>query len=648
MDDMSQQASARGIAIEYIDADGRRQVVAPDAIARLVAAIPVDAGAARRIFPSTVVVRHGRTAAIKPARRWRGSVRWEVVDQGRISAGESATPRISLPPDLPIGTFDLRITFLSPPSEIETVALLVAPKRAFQGDDRSARMWALAVQLYAVRSRRNWGHGDFTDLASLIDLAAGLGAAGIGLNPLHDTTEASPYSPNSRLFLNPLYVDVESIPGFTGLTAQSEQVVEALRHQTLVDYPGVRKAKLRALRGAYEAFGIAGAATDRRDLAKYCDERSPALQRFACFEVLRGRFRSPWWDWPEPWRKPSEDDLKRLQREDAADVGFIEFVQWQADRQLRACRDRARRAGMTLGLYLDVAVGVQPEGFDAWEDQASMLPKVAIGAPPDVLNTAGQNWGLAAFNPLGLEARRFRLFREILSNSMRYAGAVRLDHVLGLKRLYLIPNGFAARDGTYVSLPFVPLMAVIAQESDQNRCIVIGEDLGTVPENFLETLADWGIWSYQVMLFEREENGAFRPPEDYLENALVTFSTHDLPTFAGWTAGHDMAVRAALGSNPAESLDGRAQARRALRDALAKHGQQSSDFASVTRYLADTPARLLMIAIEDVLGVKDQINLPGTIDEHPNWRRRLPAPADTMLDQPEVAARIEILKANRK
>jgi 4-alpha-glucanotransferase len=624
MDDMSQQASARGIETEYIDADGRRRVIAPDAIARLITAIPADGEAPRRIFPSTIVVRHGRAARIKPVRRWRGSIRWEIVAQERISGGESATPRISLPPDLPVGTFDLRISFLSPPCEIETVALLVAPERAFQGDDGSARIWALAVQLYAVRSRRNWGHGDFTDLAGLIDLAVRLGAAGIGLNPLHDTTEASPYSPNSRLFLNPLYIDVESIPGFPGVTAESEQGVEALRRQTLVDYPNVRKAKLRALRCAYEAFDTAGAAADRRDLAKFCDERSPALQRFACFEVLRGRFRSPWWDWPEPWRKPNEDDLGRLQREEAVSVGFIEFVQWQADRQLRACRNRARRAGMTLGLYLDVAVGVQPEGFDAWEDQASMLPKVTIGAPPDILNTAGQNWRLAAFNPLGLEARRFTLFREVLRTSMRYAGAVRLDHVLGLKRLYLIPSGLAATDGAYVRLPFVPLMAVVAQESDQNRCIVIGEDLGTVPENFRETLADWGIWSYQVMLFEREENGAFRPPESYRENALVTFTTHDLPTFAGWTAGRDLAVRIALGSNPGESLDERAQAHRALRDALAKHGLQSSEFASVTRYLADTPARLLMIAIEDVLGIKDQINVPGTIDEQPNWRARLP------------------------
>jgi 4-alpha-glucanotransferase len=622
MDATLHQAALRGIEIEYVDAGGQHRVVPPQAVARLIEALP--ANARRRIFPPTVVVRRGHACWIRPSARWRGSIRWELFAQQKISEGESATPRIALPADLPLGTLDLRISFQSTLRDGENVTLLVVPERAYQGNDASSRMWALAVQLYGVRSRRNWGHGDFTDLANLIDLAAGLGAAGIGLNPLHDTFEASPYSPNSRLFLNPLYIDVEAIPGFPGLTVEIERDVEALRCRNLIDYPGVTRIKLQALQRAYNAFRTKATSTDRRDLARFREESGPTLRRFACFEVLRGRFGSPWWEWPTPWRRPTDDDLDRLPGEEVDRIGFFEFVQWQADRQLQSCRERARQAGMTLGLYLDIAVGVQPDGFDAWNDQGAMLPKVAIGAPPDMLNTLGQNWGLAAFHPLALEASRFELFRRVLRSSMRYAGAVRLDHVLGLQRLFLIPSGLPAAQGGYVRLPFESLLAVVVQESVRNRCIVIGEDLGTVPENFRETLADWGIWTYQIMLFQRASNGEFLPLESYSKNALVAFATHDLPAFAGWAEGHDLAVKTALGIDPGESQRQRGQAHRALHKALLERGLQAFEFTSVAQYLADTPARLLVIAIEDALGIKDQVNVPGTINEHPNWRRRLP------------------------
>jgi len=635
MGDIIEQTSWRGIETEYVDADGRRQVVSPLTLLRLVEAIPADRQARSRIFAPTIVARRGREVRLKPSGRWQGSIRWEVFTPEGIVVGEGATPGVALPGDLPLGRFDLRISFVDPTKESEIASLLVVPECAYQGDGGAARMWALAVQLYGVRSRRNWGHGDFTDLAGLIDLAAECGAAGIGLNPLHDTHDVSPYSPNSRLFLNTLYIDVELISAFPGTLAEHAQELETLRSHEFIDYPGVRRAKLRALRLAYDAFLAAGASPDQQDFAGFCKERSPALQRFACFEVLRGRFEAPWWEWPEPWRNPRKDDLDRLQSEEAVRIGFFEFMQWQADRQLGACRDRARQAGMTLGLYIDVAIGVRPDGFDAWDNQASMLPDVAIGAPPDVLNTAGQNWGLAAFNPLGLEASGFALFRDVLANAMRYAGAVRLDHVLGLKRLFLIPRGLAAGQGAYVQFPFEALLAVVTQASVQNRCAVIGEDLGTVPENFRETLGDWGVWSYQVMLFRRAENGEFLPPESYPQNALVAFATHDLPTFAGWIAGHDLAVKSALGIDPGESPIQREHARRALQTALSEQGLPA-EFLSVVRYLAATPSRLLMIAMEDILGMTEQVNLPGTVNEYPNWRRRLPLLLDDLGNEPAL------------
>ncbi len=299
-------------------------------------------------------------------------------------------------------------------------------------------------------------------------------------------------------------------------------------------------------------------------------------------------------------------------------------MQWIADQQLGACRDKARRLGLPIGLYLDIAVGVRPDGFDAWSGQDFILPTVEVGAPPDLLNTQGQRWGLAGVNPVGLAKREFEPFRRLLQASMCHAGAVRLDHVMGLQRLYLIPGGMRGDQGAYIRFPFEALLAVVSQESVANRCIVIGEDLGTVPENFRETIADWGIWSYQVMLFERARDGSFVAPDRYRENALVTFATHDLPTFAGWTSHHDLAVKSALGLDPGETDDDRTAARAALGRALAARGLPRLDFSSVTKFLAATPSRILLVTLEDALGLADQVNVPGTVAEHPNWRRRLP------------------------
>jgi len=300
---------------------------------------------------------------------------------------------------------------------------------------------------------------------------------------------------------------------------------------------------------------------------------------------------------------------------------------------------------MPLGLYLDVAVGVDPHGADAWSEQSTMLADASIGAPPDLLNTAGQNWSLVAFNPRALEQQGFEPFRGMLRAAMRYAGAIRLDHVLGLNRLYLIPNGASA--GGYVRFPLEAMLAVVAQESVGHRCVIIGEDLGTVPEHLRETLADWGVWSYRVMLFERDEDGWFRPPEGYAENALVTFSTHDLPTFAGWSVGRDLREKRAIGIDPGETDADRAAAQAALRAALARRrGKErtGSGFLPVARYLAATPSRILMISIEDALGVLDQPNVPGTIDEHPNWRRRLPLPLEDLRHHPRIRALARVLR----
>ena len=502
-----------------------------------------------------------------------------------------------------------------------------APIRAWQGDGKPH--WVLAVQLYSLRSGRNWGIGDFTDLKALIGIAAAHGAAGVGLNPLHALfpdrpQQTSPYAPNSRLFLNPLYIDVAAVPESIRL---SKEKPSALRSSELVDYPGVAKLKMDALRHAHERFRDKATPARRADFDAFRTEQGEALVRFACFEVLRRRHDKPWPEWPAPWRTPSRADLARFRSENLADCEFQEFVQWTADRQLAECQAAAKANGMSVGLYVDVAVGIDPHGADAWAQQDAVISAVSVGAPPDEFNPGGQDWGLAPFNPSAIAENDFAPMRQLLAAAMRHAGAIRLDHVLGLKRVFMIPHGRKSAEGVYVRFPFEQLLRVVAEESVRFRCSVIGEDLGTVPEGFRDTMAKWGLWTYRVILFEREGDDArFKPPEAYPDGALATFNTHDLPSFRGWRESHDLEVKRALGIDPGESDDARNWARQKLAEMLGARGQgyAPDDLAAVAAFLGATPSRLVAIALDDIVGVREQINIPGTMDEHPNWRRKLP------------------------
>ena len=652
MHDIFQRAKNWGVDTEYRDGFGHLRTVEPDVLARIIEALAAGGDGTERMLPRTIVIRGNAEQPLRLAAAEGHPLRWKIVSAQKFSEGEGTSPLLMLPV-LPNGVFQLRVTVARPGNDrTETACLIVCRDRAYQGGQTApGRMWALAVQLYGVRSLRNWGCGDFTDLAALVELAADVGAAGVGLNPLHAlfddrASEASPYAPNSRLFLNPLYIDVDAVPEFPGLQAAGlEEEVERLRRQDIVDYDGVANAKMRALNLAYEAFLRRGNTERRRAFDRFREAGGSTLVRFGCFEWLRRKFGHPWWEWPHTWRRAEDEKLAALRQTESRSIELFEFVQWLAHDQLDRCRAKARERGLPLGLYLDIAVGVRSDGFDAWCDQDAVLSGMAVGAPPDALNTAGQNWGLAGFNPAGLEERQFEPFRRMLDASMRYAGAIRLDHVLGLKRLYLIPHGVRASQGTYVRFPFEAMLAAAALSSHEYRCIVVGEDLGTIPENFRETLADWGIWTYQVMLFERSGSGAFFPPQSYRENALVSFGTHDVATFAGWRDQHDLAVKQALGMDPGETGEQRQGALDALRHALHQHGLGTADFSAVARYLADTPSRLLVISMEDVLGVRDQVNLPGTTDEHPNWRRRLPLALEDLKNQAGLTATADIMRS---
>ena len=626
--DLSARAKELGLQTEFVDGQGHLRVTDEAALKIILEALP--APVPYRFVGGAVVVRSGRPSRTELSEAATFPLRWKIVAGLKVIAeGETGGRTVVWPGDLPVGSYRLQLTDAA--SFTEEAPLIVAPARAYGGD--FDRCWLLAVQLYGVRSVRNWGIGDFSDLEGLIELADQLGADGVGLNPLHvlfddRPGDCSPYSPNSRLFLNPLYIDVEKLPGFQR-AFESKAVIAGLRESDIVDYAGVTEAKWRALRFGFETFKANPDSERQRDFGRFRAERGSLLSRFACFEVLRHKFNKPWWQWPEPWRQPDPAKCTSLrQGAEADEIEFVEFVQWTADRQLKSCKDLATRLGMNVGLYLDVAVGVQCDGFDAWNEQSAISRHLAVGAPPDPLNTAGQNWGLAGFNAAGLENQSFEPYREMLHASMRYAGAIRLDHVLGLKRLYLVPHGFAPSNGVYVQMPFEALLAATAQESVTHRCVVIGEDLGTVPEGFREQMADWGIWSYQVMMFERDDHGRFRDIDHYAPNALVTFNTHDLSTYAGWRSFSDLVLKRSLGIDPGESDDARWHALSMLSEVLRHHGIDSHDLYAVASFMARTKSRLLAISLEDLLEVIDQPNIPGTVDEHPNWRRRLPLTLD--------------------
>ena len=636
--DLFTRAHELGIQTEYIDGQGHRHVTDPAALQIILDALPVRIP--NRFLDQAVVMRSGQSSRTEISPVATFPLRWKIVAGVEVIAeGETRDRTILWPADLPVGSYRLHLTDAS--GFTEQAPLIVAPPKAFGGD--FDRCWLMAVQLYGVRSARNWGIGDFTDLEGLIELAAHLGADGVGLNPLHALFDdrpgdCSPYSPNSRLFLNPLYVDVEKLPGFQR-ASEIDGTIAGLRAGDTVNYAAVAELKWRALRFAFDTFKADPKAGRRQDFEAFRAERAPLLSRFACFEMLRHKFGQPWWEWPEEWRQPDAAQCADLRRgPDAAEIEFVEFVQWAADRQLQACKQLSVRLGMKVGLYLDVAVGVQSDGFDAWNEQSAISRHLSVGAPPDALNTAGQNWGLAGFNAAGLELQSFEPYREMLRASMRHAGAIRLDHVLGLKRLYLVPHGFAADNGVYVQMPFEALLAATAQESVLHRCVVIGEDLGTVPDGFRAQMAEWGIWSYQVMMFERDEHGSFRGVDHYAPNALVTFNTHDLSTYAGWRSFSDLKLKRSIGIDPGETDDARWHALTMLSDVLRHHAIESHDLYAVAGFLARTKSRLLAISLEDLLGVIDQPNIPGTVNEHPNWRQRLPLTIDAMAAAIDVAA----------
>ena len=677
---------ALGIERHYVDQAGHPQAVPAEtlqALRAILAPAPGEAGAA--VLDPAIVLRADHPLAIPLHGSARArALRWEIAEEdgtkhrGTAAArGASGRRMFVLPISLPLGYHRIEV---DDGRRVTTAELIVAPGRAFQPavlrEGRGA--WGLAAQLYAQRSERNWGIGDFGDLAALVDRAAPLGAAAIGLNPLHalfpdEPQKASPYSPSSRLFLNPLYLDVAAMADFAECaevlalveTPEFRRTLDALRAAPLVEYAGVAAAKQRAFERLFQSFRTRHLANPEdargRAFRDYQLGAGSALRRFAVFQALREArsaadpAQRSWRRWPAELRDPDSPAVHEFAEAHLARVELHEYLQWQCDLQLAAAAERGRAAGLGIGLYQDLAVGFDAEGADAWAMQDVLVPGWSIGAPPDSYNLNGQDWGLLPPNPSRLRTLAYQPFVEMLRANMRHAGALRIDHVLGLKRLFWVPHGTRPAAGAYIRYPFDDLLGLVALESVRNRCLVIGEDLGTVPKGFRKALNDRGIFSYEVLYFARDGRG-FRKPRQWPRDALGTVSTHDLPPLAGYWTGADIGLRDSLSLYPDKALVARDRADRAvmqqeLTAALRREGLSAKTggipVEAVHRFLARSASRLVMAQVEDMVGQVEPVNVPGTIDQHPNWRRKLSRTIAQAFDDPDVLERLSVLREER-
>ena len=637
----------------YTDALGLERIVPAATREAFIAALTVpEAGG---IASPARVLREGDPLSIDvtlASDQWDESALWTVSDdRGTVKAGtlplrDMPTLRIAQRNATTYETRRVTFPFTVSASvyrvtiDVRTyghagIDVLVAPPRAYlPGGDR---MWGLAVQLYTLRSQRNWGIGDFGDLDRICRIAGDAGASLVGINPLHashrsDPEAASPYAPTSRRFLNWLAIDVEAVPEAIDPDVQTyiasvADDLEALRAKPFVDYTGVSMVKAPALKLCFAA--LSGARTEA--FAAYVAAGGEELRRFAIHETLVARYGRNSAQWPEELRAGTSAATTAFAREEARALEFSMYLQWCAREQLDTVAMAARAHGVAL--YRDLAVGVESGGAEAW-DNSDYVTSATVGAPPDLLNTQGQDWGLPPLSPATLERDAYAAFAGLLADNMLDAGALRIDHAMSLMRLFWIPRGARPAEGAYVSYPFDDLLAIVARESVRAHCMVIGEDLGTVPPGFRDKMSANNILSYRILLFERDGSGAFLPPEAYPELALAATGTHDLPPLAGWLEGDDIALHERLGLIDGETARQTRASRESgvsqLRAALVAGGdlrEFQPDTEAVVlgayRYLARSPARIVMVQIEDVVGERTPVNIPGTNLEYPNWRRKL-------------------------
>jgi 4-alpha-glucanotransferase len=648
-------ARAVGLSTTWLNYRGQRQTVSDEALRTILATMGRPAATKGELAASleqAMAEHQARPALITAVRGDRVELRGKAglaqlqLEDGRrrdVTLRRDKAGVVSFRAPRAIGYHRLEF-------DDTAITLAVAPKRAVRvadlTDDR--RAWGAAVQIYSLN--RGGDFGDFGDLGQFASQIGARGADAVAVSPTHalftgDLGRYAPYGPSTRLFLNPLYTALPHADASPG--------------GELIDWPAGGAAKMARLRKAYQAFVKSG--EDRAGFEAFVAEGGAALLGHGRFEALHARFNPQglwhWRDWPDGYADADGPVVQALSPSDPA-VEFALFLQWKVVASAGAAQAAAKDAGMAIGLISDLAVGMDGAGSHAWSLPRDVLHGLSIGAPPDLLAEHGQSWGLTTFSPTALRATGFAPFLATLCAALGHAGGVRIDHAIGLQRLWISPEGGLASAGAYLDYPFEDMLRLIALESHRHGAVVIGEDLGTVPPGFRERSTKAGMAGMRVLWFEQTKRGGFRAPSRWGRQAAAMTTTHDLPTVAGWWRGRDIDWRAQIdgGPEPQAAHDFRQAERGRLWRAMVKSGAAKGDPPPLDQtdtvvdaalvHVSSSDCDLALIAIEDVLGLVEQPNLPGTTDQHPNWRRRLP-PGDG-LSAPKAVARLKALAKARK
>lgn len=567
---------------------------------------------------------------------------------------------------------------------------IMAPKACFipASIQQGKKIWGLSIQLYCLRSEKNWGIGDFSDLIELVHNSANLGADFIGLNPIHslyasNPEACSPYGPNSRRWLNYLYLDVTAIDGFYSYEVQQwlrdenvENQLVALRKAEFVDYAGVGALKLKALElifSDYKNQYLKSESEQQKAFAEFIDDGGESLRNLAIFEALQSDLKAQGkecWGWPvfpEQYRSAELPEVQKFAKRQKHLVDFYLFLQWQSALQFENASIAAQNAGMEIGIYRDLAVGVSEGSAEIWGNKALYCTDVSVGAPPDILGPLGQKWGLPPMEPTQLQKQAYQPIIDLFASNMKASGALRIDHVMALLRLWWVHKDDNAREGAYVNYPVDDLLAILALESVRNQSMVIGEDLGTVPDSIREKLQANGMYSYRLFFFEQADDGGFYSPAHYPTQSMAALTTHDMPTLIGFWHCDDLALGKEVGLYPDEQIlsnlyDIRHENKQHILNTLHGHHSLSDNISRDVNYVGMTPelnfamqthmaagsSALLSLQLEDWLLMDKPVNIPGTFEEYPNWRRKLSHSINDIFKRTELHNLAKQLTEKRK
>ncbi|MDF2153026.1 4-alpha-glucanotransferase [Vibrio sp. CAU 1672] len=695
------------LADSYVSAWGDEAKVSDETLRRLLKSLGYDTSSDKNLLASAekkhkkdvlapvLVLRDGEpvevelnlgTSARESEFSWRleteqgevleGYLQSQIVRDERAEGGPLV---FALPKNLAWGYHKLIVSRKRRKTPYE-MSLIITPKACFKQDDlnQHKKLWGPSIQLYTLRTQHNWGIGDFGDLKQLVSDVASRGGDFIGLNPIHslfpaNPEAASPYSPSSRRWLNIMYIDVSSVPEFA-LSAEAQQKVgsaefqqrlQKARESHWVNYTVVSELKMSVLPLLFSEFKARhlDKNTDRaRAFLDFVEQGGDSLLHQATFDALHAELHAEdasVWGWPafpEKYRTFDAAATQKYIKDNQDRVHLYMYLQWLADDQIKEAQALAEEKGMSVGLYRDLAVGVADAGSETWADEGNLVLDASIGAPPDVLGPLGQNWGLPPLNPQALQATGYDAYIKLLRANMKHCGALRIDHVLGLLRLWWIPKGEKATEGAYLYYPVEDMLAILALESHRYQCSVIGEDLGTVPDEIVGLLRDAGVHSYKVFFFETsKEDGGFISPKHYADQSMAALCTHDMPTLRGFWHCDDLKMGREIGLYPDEQqLQGlfadRLKCKQGILDSVRWHGYLPEGIGHDAQYVpmdahlsealqlhvAAGSSALLSVQLEDWLQMDQPVNIPGTVDEYPNWRRKLSMNLDEIFSREDV------------